>query len=265
MSRGTTAPKRARVNFPSVISRSYSDMILDALDTNDHTVEHETHEWTIDDIGKAAGVAARTRVVSSMDGHERWETAWGDIAIAVCDGTPLDRFVDLVSIGMHAIATEDAARRRDIGLADNARAHAAYHLVPVLDYEDRMAEMVADKIAFRQVLDQMRPDQIETLLIQSTSVNQQDAAKRAGVAVSTHAARLKDARQEWFDRWFWPEPVPDLPRAAFKNREVSTHCKRGHEWTPENTRWRKATSGVGRKRSCRECDRIHEQARKDAA
>lgn len=35
-----------------------------------------------------------------------------------------------------------------------------------------------------------------------------------------------------------------------------THCVRGHEFTEENTRWRK-----DRKRSCRACDRLHEEKR----
>jgi len=36
-------------------------------------------------------------------------------------------------------------------------------------------------------------------------------------------------------------------------RRLRSHCKRGHEFTPENTR--PASTGIGRR--CRECARIH--------
>ena len=42
-----------------------------------------------------------------------------------------------------------------------------------------------------------------------------------------------------------------------------THCIHGHEFTPENTRVRKTPWGTGRQ--CRECDRLHEAARKRGA
>lgn len=41
--------------------------------------------------------------------------------------------------------------------------------------------------------------------------------------------------------------------------QTKTHCKHGHEYTPENTYWspRKTVNGVvGRIRNCRECNRI---------
>ncbi len=37
---------------------------------------------------------------------------------------------------------------------------------------------------------------------------------------------------------------------------AQTHCLRGHPFDEENTRWRSTKNG-GRKRSCRECDRMH--------
>ncbi len=35
------------------------------------------------------------------------------------------------------------------------------------------------------------------------------------------------------------------------NRRKTTHCRKGHEWTPDNTRWVKGA------RSCRECQRAY--------
>lgn len=53
------------------------------------------------------------------------------------------------------------------------------------------------------------------------------------------------------------EPVTrseNLRRSPLKNRYADlTHCKRGHEFTPENTMWRKG----GTWRACRTCMRMH--------
>lgn len=50
------------------------------------------------------------------------------------------------------------------------------------------------------------------------------------------------------------------PNAPYWRKKRQTHCKRGHEFTPENTR--PIRNGTGR--SCRECSRLHYQASKKA-
>lgn len=61
------------------------------------------------------------------------------------------------------------------------------------------------------------------------------------------------------------EPVPprinmlrgEAPAAIVQRTNI---CCRGHEFTPENTRWRKGRAGR-LKRGCRACDRYHESRR----
>lgn len=53
---------------------------------------------------------------------------------------------------------------------------------------------------------------------------------------------------------------PEKMRARFA---TMTHCKNGHEFTPENTRWGMQHSGKHRQRTCRACAR--EWARKKYA
>jgi hypothetical protein len=40
------------------------------------------------------------------------------------------------------------------------------------------------------------------------------------------------------------------------NRQ-KTHCSNGHEFTPENTKWRKKGGGMGR--NCRACEKMHKR------
>ncbi len=55
------------------------------------------------------------------------------------------------------------------------------------------------------------------------------------------------------------KPVPSEENIArSSNGHVKTHCRKGHEYTPENT---KITNSLGW-RTCRECHRIDEAARK---
>ncbi len=44
-------------------------------------------------------------------------------------------------------------------------------------------------------------------------------------------------------------------------RSLTTHCPKGHGYTPENTRWR--SLGGGLQRQCRTCERERQQAYRD--
>lgn len=47
------------------------------------------------------------------------------------------------------------------------------------------------------------------------------------------------------------------PRGPAYERSRITHCPKGHEYTPENTKYKKSSWG----RECRECDRIRSKLR----
>lgn len=48
-----------------------------------------------------------------------------------------------------------------------------------------------------------------------------------------------------------PQPPPKNPRSPRKSPPLATHCPNGHEYTPENTHFRKRPDGTTR--SCRKC------------
>lgn len=47
-----------------------------------------------------------------------------------------------------------------------------------------------------------------------------------------------------------------------RDRERRTHCRRGHEFTPENTIWRRDTRGYRDQRFCRTCHRDKQNERR---
>lgn len=56
-------------------------------------------------------------------------------------------------------------------------------------------------------------------------------------------------------RWATPEQQANNTR----ERTLQTHCRKGHEMTPENTR----ESPAGKSRRCRSCEQLNEKARQE--
>lgn len=54
---------------------------------------------------------------------------------------------------------------------------------------------------------------------------------------------------------------PKGRRGIAASNAQQTHCRRGHEFTPENTRIQKRVGG-GSQRVCRECERRSQRRRK---
>lgn len=56
-----------------------------------------------------------------------------------------------------------------------------------------------------------------------------------------------------------------LPKDKGRYMKDRTHCKNGHEWSEENTRWRKRTNREKLERECRQCVKVWESRRKRSA
>lgn len=196
-----------------------------------------------------------------LDPHERHDTAYSAILEVVAEhgaagasATP----VELVEAGIRAVEDDAHAVRSDRGLTA-PRGHAVY-------WDDDRGEpdpgdTVPPRLALAEVMAALPDRHVEALLILAAYGDPQTAASAVGVSYGTFQRRVQVARRAAYELWFDGE-VP--PHPTFDRRTpttLATHCGRGHEYTPDNTRWRKATSGRGRKRACRACDRIHEERR----
>lgn len=213
---------------------------------------------TLDRLAWSAAWGSWSRV---LDPHERHDIAYGAIAEVVAthgaEGT-VATVVELVDAGIRAVELDSRATRADYGLTA-PRGHAVF-------WGDDRAEpdpgdTVPPRIALRQVMAALDPTHTATLLALAVYGDPQTAAAAEGVSYDAFQRRVRAARLAAYDLWFDGETPPRLTFDRRTPATLATHCGRGHEYTPDNTRWRKATGGRGQKRACRACDRIYEERR----
>ena len=214
-------------------------------------------------LERCARNAARHCFTTFLPADERMEIALGAVfaewVATVHDGAePTD--AALYTAGVAAISAETDAWRRVHGLCDNARAHAVYWRDDLLRDATPRPDSPVPGIALRQVLAALSDTDREALMALAMLGSMQAVADHLDITYSAAQQRIRAARVRAYRLWFdWePAPTPTFDRRL--NKPLPTHCGRGHEFTPENTRWRKATSGRGRKRACRACDRAAAEA-----
>lgn len=103
----------------------------------------------------------------------------------------------------------------------------------------------------------------ETLILLAVTGSITAASAAADCTYAAMQHRIVAARTAAYDLWFDWEPAPPLTRDHRSATPLPNTCGRGHEFTPENTRWRRATSGRGQKRACKACDRLAEERRRE--
>lgn len=80
--------------------------------------------------------------------------------------------------------------------------------------------------------------------------------------------KICKTKLQWHEdgiRKFCPACIPEQTEANVKasNRDLKTHCIRGHEYTAENSYWYQPTGRGRMARICRECRTIHDKKRAD--
>jgi len=209
-------------------------------------------------IDRLAGVCAKRSFSRTLPLPERHDAARGAIVLALAEAAGTLTVSDLIAAGTQGIDAETTQWRRDNGLSAPL-GWATYWLEP---QTSRTPDgEVPPRLALREVFEALPDRHQESLLVLAVHGDPQAAAAHLGVSYSTMQQRIRVARIAALALWFdWESsPRPSFDRRSSK--PLAETCGRGHEFTPENTRWRKATSGRGRKRACRACDREAEKRR----
>lgn len=204
-------------------------------------------------IDRLAGRAANICFDRILPHHERHAIAHSAIGLAIAEhanNNTTPTAYELVSVGTAAIQTETNQWGRDHGIT-NPVSHTLYWLdqQPPTQPDD----VVPPRLALAQVWAQLPARHQEALLLLALHGTITDAAAHAGVSYSTMGQRIHAARKQFYRLWFDHETPPALTFDR-RTRNLPTHCGKGHEFTPENTRWRRASNGRGQKRACRACD-----------
>lgn len=214
--------------------------------------------WSWFDLQNAAGMAAR-RTSAVMPYPDRFDSAWEGVVLHLTQN-PDAEFGDLIRAGHMQVMADLNANLRHWGMQDNSRAYATFWTASLVAESPEHAIVL--RTAIQQVSDVLPQHHMATLMVQATSLNQRDAAARTGCSVATFALHLIDARTTFTALWFDDETPPALSRSQFRHSApAATHCKNGHEYTPENTRIRKGSATGKTKRACRACDRAAEKRR----
>ena len=219
-------------------------------------------------IASAATRAARIAYSTFLDPDERQVIAVSAIGLAVVESEePLD-WPGMVTVGTAAIEKETLAWRKDRGLNSNARAVETWWR----DWNDpwhtsrRLRDpstWVPNSQALEQVMAALPVAARETLILLAVTGSITAASVAADCTYAAMQHRIVAARTAAYDLWFDWEPAPPLTRDHRSATPLPDTCGRGHEFTPENTRWRRATSGRGQKRACKACDRLAEERRRE--
>ena len=216
-------------------------------------------------IASAATRAARIAYSTFLDPDERQVIAVSAIGLAVAEAEePLD-WPAMVTVGTAAIEVETLAWRKDRGLNSNARAvdvywHDFWHMTRL---RRDPSTWVPNSQALEQVMAALPAAHRETLTLLAVTGSITAASAAADCTYTAMQHRIVAARTAAYRLWFDWEPSPSLTRDHRSAVPLPDTCGRGHEFTPENTRWRRATSGRGQKRACKTCDRLAEDRRRE--
>jgi DNA-directed RNA polymerase specialized sigma24 family protein len=217
------------------------------------------HGYTIADIDSIARAAVRADRSLASDAHTRYDVAWSAIALALTEADHWPRREHLVRTGWQAIYDEVRQMRHTFGFAgkDGTRGVASsprfreFWWHGTVQFEDQLVE----RLAVAPIIATLTDTERAAVIALAVHDDYLAAADALGLKMSTLTVRLSNARRRFCRRWFYPEAPPKVKgtdrRVEAHGKPPATHCGSGHEWTPENTRWRKSQSG----RTCRACER----------
>lgn len=218
------------------------------------------HGYTLRDLQQMTHAAVMADRSMALDYRTRTDVAWSSIATALYEADEPPHRQSLIRTGWQAIYREARDTYRQRGYTDD---HAALEVrsrfvmfwgsQTVPSHEDGIVE----RLAVYEVLSRLTPTYLDAIIALAAHGNYQDAAASMGLKQGAFNFRVAEARRRLVRLWLeheTPRPLRIDRRVEVAGKALSTHCGKGHEYTPENTRWRKNSGRRGMVRDCRACD-----------
>jgi hypothetical protein len=214
--------------------------------------------YTLHDLDAMARAACAADRSLSSDMTIRFDIAWSAIALALVEAPYWPRRESLVQAGWRAIYAEvrevqhtfGVSRNADRGTVASGKRFREFWWHGTVDFEDGLVE----RLAVGPCLDALTDAEREAVTALAVHDDYRAAAQYLGLTRKAFQARLNSARKRFKRRWYYPETPPTTRhtdrRIEAYDKERSAACHKGHEWTPENTRWRRDGQ-----RTCRACEK----------
>lgn len=239
----------------------------------DLEVKHGYTLHDLDQMSRAAVVADRSL---AADIGTRRDIAWSAIALYLAESEELLSRQELIRIGWQAIYRDARDAYRQRGRPDDAWS-STEGFTPrfAIYWNERQItpsheHRVVESIAADQVLEVLTPIYRDAIVALSVHEDYRTAAATLGIEYSAFTVRISTARKRLLAAWFegeTPHKVRQTDRrVGAYDKELATHCSKGHEWTQENTqiRHRILRGKPHRSRVCRACEHDRSVARHKA-
>lgn len=207
----------------------------------------------------------------ALDYGTRIDLAWSAIATALYDADSPPPRPALIRVGWQAIYDETRDLYRGRGYTDR---HTPTEIRPrfVMFWGSPIVpsheNAVVERVAVRQLLGTLKPIYRDAVVALAVHGNYQDAAAAMGLNQPAFNFRIAHARKSLLALWLEHETPHRIRqtdrRVVAAGKALATHCGKGHEFTPENTRIRNEIVR-GKQRShrvCRACKRDRDEARR---
>lgn len=218
------------------------------------------HGYTLADIDQMAWSAVRADRSLASDARARYDTAWSAIALALAEAPHWPRRESLVQAGWQAIYAEVRATRHTFGMArdgsdavcgvGSGQRFQEFWWHGTVQFEDALVE----RLSVGRILATLTETERAAVVALAVHDDYRAAARHLGISYTALTVRLSNARKRFWRRWYAPDAAPKVKgtdrRVEAHGKAPATHCHAGHEWTPENTRWRR-----DKQRTCRACER----------
>lgn len=224
------------------------------------------HGYTLADLEGIARSACRADRSLASDAATRYTVALSAIGLALAEAEDPPRREELVRIGWQAIYDEVRGMRHLYGFADKDGTRGVASSPRFVEFwwhgTTSFEDALVERLSIPAVLATLTATERAAVLALALHDDYRTAAAALDLRYSTLTVRLSNARKRWYRHWFAPDNPAHIKgtdrRVEAHGKALATHCAKGHEWTPENTRWRR---GNRKARDCRACDRQRSQAR----